>query len=149
MLNSGKLEINNIEELIKVRQIIAAAKGNIGLFWLNKEMSKVLVSNVNTVQDIVGGMNELPKFISTQKTHEDAYKEFAAEQIIQAGGNPNLYRLLPRGFVAFDIKNDKFIIVGGDWLNETTKKIIADAFEINIADTVLFPNSDYNFQSAK
>ncbi len=144
MFNAGTLEINSIEELIEVRKTIANAKGNIGLFWLCKDFKKIIMSNVASVGGSAGVFNGYPKFISTQVTHEAAYEEISKKEIQQAGGKLSSYKSLPRGFISFDIKNNRFIIVGGDWLDEKTSKVIAAAFGIDITQVQLFKNEDYN-----
>ena len=49
----GTLEINSIQELIRIRQVIASAQGNIGLFWMNKDLTDVIPVEMDTVQHMV------------------------------------------------------------------------------------------------
>jgi hypothetical protein len=138
-----------INQIIKCRKIIASAKGNIGLFWMNKDLNDVLEAEMITVQDCAAVSVDICEWLSVQKTHEQAFRDFPADEILKRGGDPKNYRSLPRGFVAFSVDKDIFYIVGGDWLAahsviETIKKV----FELtgtNIKTTI---NSDYNIGEA-
>lgn len=142
----GTLEINSIQELIRIRQVIASAQGNIGLFWMNRDLTDVIPVEMDTVQHMVEDKVTLPQFLSTQKTHAQAWQELPYDERVNAGGDIKNHKSIPRGFVAFDIKKNEFVIVGGDWLNDGVASQIAEAFGLSGAKYTLFKNPDYNAQ---
>ena len=88
-------------KLAHLRQVFASEVGKIGLYWLNKDLTEVLPSNLETLSDNVEGKIEVPKNLSVLKGHKKAWTEFSKEKIKQAEGNPDSkgWRSLPRGFV--------------------------------------------------
>ena len=146
MNKSGTLEINSIDDMIRFRRIIAEAQGNIGLFWMTQDLDSVIPVETSTVQDIVANKVSLPKFISTQVTHADAWKNIPESTRVNAGGELENHKSIPRGFVAFEFEKHTFIIVGGDWLDEPTAEKIATAFGLTGAKYITYKNTDYNAQ---
>ena len=140
------LKIGSIDELIRFRQIIAAAKGNVGLFWVDKDFNDILPVETSTVQDIVSSNVSLPDYVSTQKTHASAWKEIPEETRLAMGGNIDNHKSIARGFVAFDIAKDTFVIVGGDWLDDAMAERIANTFGIDGSKYTKYQNADYNAQ---
>ena len=135
---------NGMLKLAKLRQIFATEIGKIGLFWLSKDLLKVLPSNLQTLSDNVEGKIEIPKNLSVLKGHKKAWTEFPENEIKQCGGNPNEkgWRSLPRGFVAYNTEEESFYIIGGKWLNEKICNNIAKAFNLKEYKVMLFPDYD-------
>ena len=135
---------NGMLKLAKLRQIFATELGKIGLFWLSKDLLKVLPSNLQTLSDNVEGKIEIPKNLSVLKGHKKAWTEFPENEIKQCGGNPNEkgWRSLPRGFVAYNTEEESFYIIGGKWLNEKICNNIAKVFDLKEYKVMLFPDYD-------
>jgi hypothetical protein len=140
----SKLKINNKEELFKYWAIIESAEGNIGLFWLNKGLTTVIASNMTSVRALVDNKDDLPNYIANQAQHIDAFKDIPPAVIKEAGGDPAWHKSIPRGFIVFDIKNNSYIIIGGDWLDDKTAATIGKAFNISRDKIRTYIIADYN-----
>jgi hypothetical protein len=128
--------------IIRIRKCASANDGEVGLFWVGNT-GTILTTDKDKVADLAAKLTDIPEWISTKRTHEQSFKDFDKKTIIDEGGNPKSYRSLPRGFVAYDVDNSTFHIVGGDWLDSDIEQKIKDVFHINVPATT-YINGDYN-----
>lgn len=134
-----------IIKIARLRQIIASQKGKIGLYWLSKDFNNVIPTDIQTLSDNTNGLNAIPENLVVVKGHQRAWEEMEEEIKEQNGGNPEKigWRSLPRGFVGYSTKEEKFFIVGGKWLSENIANKIARAFDINEPiEIIYFPDYD-------
>ncbi len=132
----------DIKNVVRIRKCASANEGEVGLFWIGNK-GKIFTADKNKVIDLANNLTEIPEWISTKRTHEQSFKDFDKGTIIDEGGDPTNHRSLPRGFVAYDVENSIFRIVGGDWLDSATEQKIKDAFNINVP-AAKYINGDYN-----
>lgn len=135
----------SIIKIARLRQIIASAKGKIGLYWLSKDFNNIIPTDVQTLADNTNGLNTIPENLVVVKGHKKAWEELDKEIIKQNGGNSqeNGWRSLPRGFVGYSTKQEKFFILGGKWLNKNIADKIAKTFNINEDyEIIYFPDYD-------
>jgi len=131
-----------IFDIANIRKRIASAIGNVGLFWFNSDLTKIVLSEKVPVK--YGDQRNNGEWVVMLKSHDSVYNNQSDDFIKSIGGEVKNKYSLPRGFVSYNSFQDLFMIIGRDWLNVNVAKKIVGEFNLDPEKVVLeFGTSDY------
>jgi len=147
-----------IYDIIDMRKNIESAKGNVGLFWFNSNLTKIVLSKKAQVK--YANQSNNGEWVTVLKSHDNVYNSQSGDFIKSIGGEVENKYSLPRGFISYNSFQDLFMIIGGDWLTVSIAKKIVSEFNLDPEKVVLkfgtsgfkgkkslFKLQDYNVKS--
>lgn len=138
-----EIKANIIKNLLSNRHRKTASSPAIGVWWLNKNKTRVIFKEKIYLTD-KSNLEEYDDSVVTKNDHYSMWETLSENDILRNNGDPEDYTSLPRGRVIYDKIEDKYVIFSGSWFTGRIKALIAQEYGLPLSKVEIEYDEHYD-----